>query len=85
MIVATKDTPQARQEFRDKRDAWLDASDAYLAPDRGFTSEEVAAIQAWRQALRDSTLNGASAHLWSLPAPPEVIATDFETRVIRFL
>lgn len=70
LIRATKDTPQLRQKFRQKRNRLLQATDSLLLPDRNFTEEQINQTYLYRQALRDSTSDTVTADKWTLPVPP---------------
>lgn len=70
IIKATKDTPQLRQKFRDKRDRLLQATDSYLLPDRNLTEEQTEQLYLYRQILRDCPNDSTTADKWVLPVPP---------------
>lgn len=69
-IIASKDTLQARQEFRAKRNALLAATDAWMLPDRGLTEDQQAELLSYRQSLRDCCVVGSGLHTWALPTAP---------------
>ena len=58
-VMARAEKTEARRaenlikDMRRKRDRLLRESDSLMQPDRGFTDEQIEAIQAYRQALRD--------------------------------
>lgn len=76
-LILSKDTPQLRRAFREKRDRWLVASDQYVLPDRGITEEEYEQIIGFRQALREAPDELVNATLWVLPVPPPFIRTQY--------
>lgn len=61
------------REARDKRDRLLDQSDWFLMPDYPATAEGLAAVKAYRQALRDISIQNGFPRQIEWPVKPEVL------------
>lgn len=75
--VVRTDEELAR-EARDKRDRLLDDSDWYVMPDYPASAEGLAAVKAYRQALRDISIQTGFPRQIEWPVKPEVIGGDDE-------
>lgn len=64
------------REARDKRDRLLDESDWYIMPDYPASTEGLAAVKAYRQALRDISIQAEFPREIEWPVKPEVLGGD---------
>ena len=76
--VPVRTAEELAREARDKRDRLLDQSDWFLMPDYPAKAEDLAAVKAYRQNLRDiSKQDGFPSDIvW--PTKPKVLGDDDE-------
>jgi hypothetical protein len=73
VTAPTPTTPDAATVIRAQRARLLSKCDWRMVPDAGFTPEVVATWAAYRQALRDLTLQAGFPTTVTWPVPPSVI------------